>query len=919
MTTDNPRVLPRTRAFTRSASSLALSALAISLGAPPTLAQNSLFAPCAQWKTFEQAGLGETLRGTAFIDSLVTFDLDGPGPGGDTVLATTGATLLNGQPAASIIRWNGATWVPVPTPPEFGGETRLWVAESPDGTGRALYATSRAFITSTSANLYRWNGTEFALVTNLGLPAGTRVFGLTTFDADGPSGPAPRDYYLLAIDLDSTRRVFRSRSGVAEVIATLPSVLTLTAAEYRLIEYTPTDGGQRRLVLAGPSSSFAGQLALRGVAAYDGTSWGTIGDPLFGLTSPNSPTVTSLVIADPDGAGPVGETLVIGGRFRVGSETGPAGLAYLQGDQWVAMGAGLTIPTDRSTDDVQVVAIRQNNLSTTLPRLAIVGNFTSVDNVSAARAAILVGQTWQPVSTLEYGYSWSFPPPTTADFDGLGGNPTEFVFGNARRVDTQSAERFPAVAFDGAAFRPLASRLVGSPAAVVELRLLPDETGTARLHAAGTFNYAGGRFIGSVAKLVNGSWQAIGTPLADTSVSIVAHDFDGPGPQPRTYVRLANRSGELQKLFILNGQDWAEFATTSAPGAATFPNTLESFDPDGDGPAGPVLAGTFSAIQGGALTNPPSVLVGSTWRRIGVLPAQYNVGSRLVALDDDGPGGNPARLHINAGGLYRFDAQTTDPSTWESVPWTPLRVPSASSALAVDRASPSSTPGLLFDLAPPSGVSGGPAISTRFSAGVFTPLALGYRGSGSYLTTQTESWDPDGDGPEPARPTISPVFGANIPAGSSGNAGGWTYRASIAKNGRWYGLGALTGFIQSHNGLLAYRTDGDASTEYLLQFGGRISFPDSNIFAFSTACPCSVADIADDQGNPLPGAPGVPNNGVTEGDYNHFFGAFFNASATCDIADDQGNPLPAAPNVPNNGVTEADYNCFFSLYFNGCP
>ncbi len=81
-------------------------------------------------------------------------------------------------------------------------------------------------------------------------------------------------------------------------------------------------------------------------------------------------------------------------------------------------------------------------------------------------------------------------------------------------------------------------------------------------------------------------------------------------------------------------------------------------------------------------------------------------------------------------------------------------------------------------------------------------------------------------------------------------------------------------------------------------------------------CP---ADIADDQGTPLPGNPGVPNNGVTEGDYNAFFGGYFDALAYCDIADDQGTPLPGNPGVPNNGVTEGDYNCFFARYFDGCP
>ncbi|CAN5768485.1 hypothetical protein BH11PLA1_BH11PLA1_04330 [soil metagenome] len=80
---------------------------------------------------------------------------------------------------------------------------------------------------------------------------------------------------------------------------------------------------------------------------------------------------------------------------------------------------------------------------------------------------------------------------------------------------------------------------------------------------------------------------------------------------------------------------------------------------------------------------------------------------------------------------------------------------------------------------------------------------------------------------------------------------------------------------------------------------------------------CNPADIADDQGTPLP--TGNPNNGVNEGDYNAFFNAFFVAGAAADIADDQGNPrVPATPGVPNNGVNEGDYNLFFNRFFAPC-
>ncbi|MBX9735676.1 MAG: hypothetical protein K2X32_02015, partial [Phycisphaerales bacterium] len=87
------------------------------------------------------------------------------------------------------------------------------------------------------------------------------------------------------------------------------------------------------------------------------------------------------------------------------------------------------------------------------------------------------------------------------------------------------------------------------------------------------------------------------------------------------------------------------------------------------------------------------------------------------------------------------------------------------------------------------------------------------------------------------------------------------------------------------------------------------------------AARCNPADIAFDDGSPLP-PPGTPigvNNGVTEGDYNLFFANFFDAIAVCDIANDDGSPLPPfGALATNNGVTEGDYNLFFSIFFIGC-
>ncbi|CAN5859265.1 hypothetical protein BH11PLA1_BH11PLA1_18100 [soil metagenome] len=86
--------------------------------------------------------------------------------------------------------------------------------------------------------------------------------------------------------------------------------------------------------------------------------------------------------------------------------------------------------------------------------------------------------------------------------------------------------------------------------------------------------------------------------------------------------------------------------------------------------------------------------------------------------------------------------------------------------------------------------------------------------------------------------------------------------------------------------------------------------------------PCQPADMADDQGTPLPTT--ASNTGVNEGDYNGFFNTFFvdqSVNSPADIADDAGNPRPpfGPGGTANSGVNEGDYNCFFNNFFAGCP
>ncbi len=136
----------------------------------------------------------------------------------------------------------------------------------------------------------------------------------------------------------------------------------------------------------------------------------------------------------------------------------------------------------------------------------------------------------------------------------------------------------------------------------------------------------------------------------------------------------------------------------------------------------------------------------------------------------------------------------------------------------------------------------------------------------------------------------------------------------------WYtidgGGGTSTGIVYSVSGTIGQPDAGTLSGSTFTIKGG--FWPGTST---PTAPRCSPADIAYDDGAPLPpiGPAGGVNNGVTEGDYNLFFATFFDAGAACDIANDDGTPLPPFGTLAtNNGVTEGDYNLFFAIFFDGC-
>jgi trimeric autotransporter adhesin len=89
--------------------------------------------------------------------------------------------------------------------------------------------------------------------------------------------------------------------------------------------------GSNPFLCVGGSFSYAGEVPVRNVVAWDGAQWLAMGEcPIV---------VSALAVYDPDGAGPAPEVLVAAGRAE---EPGYNGLAAWDGTQWSSMGGGVS-------------------------------------------------------------------------------------------------------------------------------------------------------------------------------------------------------------------------------------------------------------------------------------------------------------------------------------------------------------------------------------------------------------------------------------------------------------------------------------------------------------------------------------------------------------------------------------------------
>jgi hypothetical protein len=193
--------------------------------------------------------------------------------------------------------------------------------------------------------------------------------------------------------------------------------------------------------------------------------------------------------------------------------------------------------------------------------------------------------------------------------------------------------------------------------------------------AAGQFTRVGGVNVSNIAAWDGVQWRAIGPGLAFTVNAVASYDPDGDGPASPLLIAAGST------IRAWNGAIWQ----TMGSGLNSTTHTLAVFDPDNAGPLPPYLyAGGDFTQSGSTPVTSVAQWTGSEWTTAGSGRPAGSVRS-LRVLDLDGDGEQPARLV--ACGTFLHSLPYVVPRTisiFDGVNWsTPLASPTNPSGIAV--------------------------------------------------------------------------------------------------------------------------------------------------------------------------------------------------------------------------------------------
>lgn len=578
------------------------------------------------------------------VSAMTVWDQDGPGPLNGVLVAVGSFQVTNRNP--NIAFYNGTTWSGLATTtPVLAGSVKVLTTWDPDGDGPLqprLLLAGNFTIGGVQAYLATWDGQAWENLS--GNFVGT-IDQLVFFDADG-TGPN-----LPEIFVHTTGSATIGGTSVPGAVArfdgtTWRSVLpsTFSGAIYKMrsadLDYDPSTPDEMLFMgsftYSTGGTNFDGLIA-HGVVRWDGQRFATFNELESG-------EVQTMTLFDFDGDGPQLPKVVVGGDMLAAGNLKNAGVACWDGSHWSQVGDGLVTRRALSSSHalLSLLAFDPDGTGPQTAQLYAGGYFKLQGGAAAIHVARLNGSAWEAVplppnrsgaDQVEVQALRSWDP----DGDGPG-NPWLVVAFGAWTADQGT----PVIAWDGETWHELgALPLAGTYNWLNDCRVWdPDGDGpqTPLLAVCGSFSGVSGR-PGML--LWNGqTWNPMAGMDYFTSngMGLTTFDFDMDGPA----------TPELVCSFQATGgsalRSWNGSTLRSLPSLIQNID-IGPMDPDGSGPAGPVLLG--GSLQSGTL---------NSWGQISW--AMSRPGSTWVTFDPDGAGPQP----------YRMCAGSWNGGFWQGIP-----------------------------------------------------------------------------------------------------------------------------------------------------------------------------------------------------------------------------------------------------------
>jgi trimeric autotransporter adhesin len=457
-----------------SVNSLAVTGTTIYAGGSFTTAGEVTVNHIARWDGGAWHALGAGMTGDSFTsDGFVqSIAILGSRVYAGGVFLTAGGVAVKGLAA-----WDGSTWTPLGSGVVWGegggGSVRaLAVGGSDLYVGGDFYGAGELAVTRVA----RWDGEAWH---PLGMGIEGEVFAVSSIDGNVFIGGS----FTTAGGLSCPRIVVWDGEKMTAVGNGIEGDGTDTAV-HAIAKY------RGAIVVAGAFAT-AGGVTVNNIAAWDGTSWSSLGGGVTGTMA----QVNALAVLN--------DILYVGGQFTSAGGVTTGGLARWNGSSWSAVSTGIAGATIRSASAIAVDGAR----------MAVAGSL-SMSGGGGSGVALLNGSSWSILGTTDRWSVSSLCFHAGALYAGGG-------FNTLGGVTSKGIARY-----DGSGWSALGSGIEGRFPTVSAIAFRGDD-----LLVAGYFDKIGGVVAANIGRFDGSSWHALGSGIGGgtggTAVDVLATTADG--------------------------------------------------------------------------------------------------------------------------------------------------------------------------------------------------------------------------------------------------------------------------------------------------------------------------------------------------------------------------------------------------------